>query len=62
MDRGFWKHLGYAQPGRQKDWGGRGVNWVKKKGMSQTGGGMGADGRVCLGTERETDWRKMGGK
>lgn len=21
---------------------------------------MGADGRVCLGTERETDWRKMG--
>lgn len=39
VDRGFWKHLGDAEPDRQKDRGGRGVNWVKKKGTSQTGWG-----------------------
>lgn len=41
VDRGFWKHLGDAEPDRQKDRGGRGVNWVKKKGTSQTGWGNG---------------------
>lgn len=62
VDRGFWKHLGDAEPDRQKDRGGRGVNWVKRRGRARRGGGMGADGRVCLGTERETDWRETGGK